>query len=294
MKENCKRILLLVILFGLLFYTFFHTLEVVDAFLSYSQLFLLKVFPTSFLFLTFSSLLMEVKFFSFVPIKHSSVYFLLHSLLSGFPAGCICVREALEKNTISKEEANQMILFTHFPNPLFVLYTVSTLFPNTKIFFVFYGILILSNTWMIFFVKSKRILREGLSSVDLSSSLNRSIHKSMETILLIYGVSILFYLISFVLTNLFSFHSFFYVFLMGFFDLTNGVFSTSIISSIFLRGIYLFFFLSFGSLSIHLQIKSILSDTSISYVSFVKGRILSFLTCCILWIIYGCCTIFIG
>ena len=48
-------------------------------------------------------------------------------MLTGFPSGPKYVKDLLDKKLISKDYANYLIMFTHFPNPLFILGSVSTI-----------------------------------------------------------------------------------------------------------------------------------------------------------------------
>lgn len=65
-----------------------------------------------------------------------------------------------------------------------------------------------------------------------------------------------------------------YILLNGIFDLTNGVFLTSLISNENIKGIIIIFFFAFGGISVHMQTKSIIADTKIKYKNFLIGRLL--------------------
>ena len=294
MKKNCKSVLLLVSLLGLLFYSLFHTSFIVKEILFYTELFIRKVFPTSFIFLLLSYLLMDYHIFSYLEpyIPDKGLYFLLMAMISGYPTGSIFVKDALEGGEITIEEADEIIQYAHFPNPLFVIYQVGIIMQK-RISYIFYFIIFMSNFFIYLFSKhhKKDKTFRNIVTPNFSHSLSNSLLKVFKVLILIYGTSIFFYLISCIIRGYFS--SYLYVFFSGLFDLTNGVVSVRILSDSFIQGIYLFFFIVFGSLSIHLQIKSILSDTLISYSSFVKGRILSFLLCILLWVIYTSCAMFI-
>lgn len=294
MKKNYKSVLLLVSLCFLFVYSLFHTEMMVREIIQYISIFLTKLFPTSFLFLLLSSLIMEyqIAFYLQKILRKNSLpfYFFGMSFLSGFPSGAVFIRDFLLRDIISVEDANRYIRFAHFPNPLFVLHMVYSVFLNRTTTFVFYGILILSNFILYLFSrKGPTYSLMNQAPDDFSKCFTKCLFQTFRVLITIFGTSIFFYLISCIVRKYFVFSPVVYVFFNGLFDLTNGVISTSILSSTFLQGIFLFFFISFGSLSIHMQIKSILSDTSISYLSFLKGRFLSFLLCVFLWIIYSCC-----
>ena len=294
MKKNYKSILLLVSLCSLFLYALFHTEMIVMETIQYLSIFLTKLFPTSFLFLLLSSLIMEYQLAYYIQkILHKNslpMYFFGMSLLSGFPSGAIFIRDFLHKGVITVEDANRYVRFAHFPNPLFVLHMVYTVFLNHFTTLIFYGFLILSN-FILYLFSSKGPSYSILNTTpeDFSKCFTNCLFKTIRVLITIFGTSIFFYLISCIIKTHFTLPPILYVFINGLFDLTNGVISTSLLSNTFLQGIFLFFFISFGSLPIHMQVKSILSDTSISYSSFLNGRIISFLICSLLWLTYSCC-----
>ena len=86
--------------------------------------------------------------------------------------------------------------------------------------------------------------------------------------------SVFFYLITVIINKYLTLTVFSHVILNGVFDLTKGLFSTILISNELLRSLHIIIFFAFGSLSIHIQIKSIISNTSLKYKKFILGRIL--------------------
>ena len=275
MKKTYKNILTIVILIVLLILYFFNSEYIVYNLLDYTKLFYTKLFPVSFIFFIFSSLLIDYKLLEILPINITNIYVFLLSMISGFPSGSKYTKELLNKNIIDYNEAKDLLLFSHFPNPLFVLSSINSVINDKNICIKLLISIILSNFIILLFTKKKKktIVTNSFPS-SFSTSLTKAIISSIKTILLIYGMSIFFYLISIIITKYISFNSYFYILLCGIFDLTNGVFSTSIINNTLVRIIFILLFISFGSISIHMQVKSILND-SILYKSFVKGRIIS-------------------
>ena len=78
-----------------------------------------------------------------------------------------------------------------------------------------------------------------------------------------------------------------YILLNGIFDLTNGIFLTSLINNETIKGIIVIFFFTFGGISVHMQTKSIIADTKIKYKNFLIGRLMQSILAIIifLWII---------
>ena len=274
MKKTYKTILLLVSLITILIMYFINSEYIIKCFLEYTKLFYTKLFPVSFIFFIFSSLLIEYKVLDIIPININSIYIFLLSFISGFPSGSKYTKELLDNKIISIEEASNLLLFSHFPNPLFILGSISVIL-NKSICIKLLISIILSNFIILLSTKKykKRNKRNIAYPNNFSIVLTNSIFKSIKTIILIYGTSIFFYLISSIITKYISFNPYIYVLISEIFDLTKGVFSTNIINNILIRSIFILIFISFGSISIHMQVKSILMDTSL-YKSFIKGRII--------------------
>ena len=102
---------------------------------------------------------------------------------------------------------------------------------------------------------------------------------------MVYGISLFFYLWFALITNIIPCSPIIYVLLAGLFDLTKGVFATVMISSDILKSILIIIFISFGGISIHMQVKSILSDNRL-YLEYIKGRFIgTFLSVIIFFIV---------
>ena len=274
MKKTSKTIFILVNLIIILILYLINSEYIIKCYLDYTKLFYTKIFPVSFIFFTISSLLIEYKVLDIIPININSIYIYLLSFISGFPSGSKYTKELLDNNSITKEEAKNLLLFSHFPNPLFILGSVNILINNKSICFKILISIIISNFIILLFTKKYKKKHNDISYPNnFSNILKTSIYKSIKTIILIYGTSIFFYLISSIITKHISFSPFSYILISGIFDLTKGVFSTTIINNTIIRALFILLFTTFGSISIHMQVKSILEDTSL-YKSFIKGRII--------------------
>ena len=284
MKKTYKTIILLVSIFVLLIIYFINSKYLIKCVLEYTELFYTKLFPVSFIFFILSSLLIEYKVLDIIPININSIYIFLLSLISGFPSGSKYTKELLNNNTINIEEASNLLLFSHFPNPLFILGSINLILNKTLCFKLLISIILSNFIILIFTKKYKKKHTNIIYPNNFSKVLKDSIYKSSKTIILIYGTSIFFYLISSIITKYISFNPYFYILISGAFDLTKGVFSTTIINNIYIRSIFILVFISFGSISIHMQVKSILEDTLL-YKYFLKGRIISTILSLIIFLI---------
>ena len=281
MKKTYKSILILVTLIGLGILYLLNSEYMIKNFIEYSKLFLTKLFPVSFLFYTLSSLLLQyglIETLSYKKKKSTThFYVFLLSLISGFPSGAKYTKELLERKKISIEEGNQILTFSHFPNPFFILGTITPILKKKNLAIQLYTSLILSNTILFLTCKKEKTSSKKTipNPIDFSNALVKATEDSFHTLLIIYGTSIFFYLISTILIKYLALKPTSFILLNGLFDLTKGVFSTSILEDSMKRAYYILLFLSFGGISIHMQVKSILSDTSLSYSSFLKGRIIA-------------------
>lgn len=290
MNKTYKTILILVTLL-LLFTYLLNANYIINNILDYSLLFITKIFPVSFLFFILSSMLLDLGIINYIEkllhIKASNIYLFIVSMISGFPSGSKYTRELLEDNIINLNLANKYIMFSHFPNPLFILGSVNTILNDSYLSMSILLSIIVSNLIIMLLVSNKGIISNKYNSnLDFSGILVKSINNSFNTIIIVYGISLFFYLISCIITKYIYLDGYKYILLCGFFDLTKGVFSTVIISNKIIKSFIILSFISFGGLSIHMQVNSILSGSNIKYLSFLKGRIIGTIISYILLFIF--------
>lgn len=283
MKKNYQRIIILVILVILLLLYLLNSNLVIKSILDYTNLFVKKLFPVSFIFFIFSSLLLDYGLIelitTYLHLNGSTIYITLMSLVSGFPSGAKYTKDLLDKNLISVKTANYYITFTHFPNPLFILGSVNTIIKDNNLTLLILASLIFSNIITSIILKKGEIKKHQPTTNhptrDFSKALSIAIINSIKTIILIYGTSIFFYLIATILNHYLTLSTYPYILLNGLFDLTKGVFSTALLSNEILRCLLIILFISMGGISIHMQVKGIITNTKIEYKYFLIGRIIS-------------------
>lgn len=280
MKKTYQRLTIIIFLLILLTLYTVNSSLIIKSILEYTKLFITRLFPTNFIFFVLSTILIDQGLIELINNKlkldGSVFYVTIMSILSGIPSGSKYTKDLLEKGIIEEKTANYLLSFTHFPNPMFVLSTVTTLI-NSKIALKILITLILSNLIIAFIFKpKKKEVYKANSSIsnDFSSSLAKAILDAIKVIIIIYGTSVFFYLITVIINKYLTLTVFSHVILNGVFDLTKGLFSTILISNELLRSLLIIIFFAFGSLSIHIQIKSIISNTSLKYKKFILGRIL--------------------
>lgn len=292
MKKNKKSNIILVTLICLMILYIINSTLITKNILIYTKLFFEKLFPASFLFFTFSSLLIDYniieKISNTLKINGANFYVIAMSLISGFPSGSKYTKDLLEKNLITEKNANYLIKFTHFPNPVFILGPVSLLFPN-KTYALKILICIITANFIIALINHPKekntLLIKRKETTSFAKALPKAILSSCKTLIIIYGTSIFFYLIITMINHYINLPLPEYVLINGIFDLTNGTFLTSLIANNTLRSMYIIFFFCFGGLSVHMQTKSIIADTKIKYKNFLIGRIAQTIIACLLLIL---------
>lgn len=294
MKKNTTPNIILVVLICLTILYLSNSILITKQILIYTKLFIEKLFPSSFLFLTLSTLLIEynaIEILTKLLHKNGAVlYVTLMSIISGFPSGSIYTTELLKKEIINEKTANYLIKFTHFPNPVFILGPVSLLFPNKSYTYKILLSIALANIIIALFTnpREKQTIKYSQKTpINFSKTLSKATLSSLKTIILIYGSSLFLYLIITIINHFYKFPLITYILLNGLFDLTNGIFLTSLITNPITKSIIIIFFFCFGGISVHIQTKSIIADTKIKYKNFLKGRLLQILIAItiFLWII---------
>lgn len=291
MKKTYQRIIIITFLLTLLILYTINSTLIIKSIIDYTNLFITKLFPTNFIFFMLSTILIDQGLIELInnklKLNGSIFYVTIMSILSGIPSGSKYTKDLLNKGLISNKTANYLLSFTHFPNPMFVLNTVTILLNKTLALKILIC-LILSNLIIALIFKPPKkevIIINDSPSKDFSESLSKAIIDSLKVILIIYGTSVFFYLITVIINKYLTLNVLSHVLLNGIFDLTKGLFSISLLSNKLLKSLLIIIFFSFGSLSIHIQIKSIITNTSLKYKYFILGRLLQILFATILFLL---------
>lgn len=291
MKKTYQRIIIITFLLTLLILYTINSTLIIKSIIDYTKLFITKLFPTNFIFFMLSTILIDQGLIELInnklKLNGSIFYVTIMSILSGIPSGSKYTKDLLDKGLISNKTANYLLSFTHFPNPMFVLNTVTILLNKTLALKILIC-LILSNLIIALIFKPPKkevIIINDSPSKDFSESLSKAIIDSLKVILIIYGTSVFFYLITVIINKYLTLNVLSHVLLNGIFDLTKGLFSISLLSNKLLKSLLIIIFFSFGSLSIHIQIKSIITNTSLKYKYFILGRLLQILFATILFLL---------
>lgn len=299
------------ILFLFLIYMLSYSKEVMDSVTFSISIWKDNLFPSLFPFLILSyffinygisNLLSEVIKPIVVKLFHlpsSCGYIIILSLFSGFPSSAKFIKDSLERKEISLDDANYLLKVCHFSSPLFIVGTIgSSLLGSSKL-----GFLILVSHYLGSFIialiyrnKEKRYrdskinLRNTLKKINSSITASRTfsdvlksaIKQAFDVLFLLLGIITVFLIITTALTSIIPLTELQRGMLSGILEMTQGIKYVSLLDlPIIYRMLAITGFISFGGLSIHTQVLSILSDYKISYISYFISRVLHVVFSCI-------------
>ena len=301
MKKKLMDFTFCLFCFISLIFIFKNNKEVANVIIEAVNLFLKKVFVSLFPMFILNDILINLNipyyfyllfnklFLKVFKTSGLGAYVFIMSLISGTPSNAYILKELVELEKISLEEANHFLTFTYFSNPLFLSVMLSTIF-NTRVVLkiilchyianIIIGILIRNKAPKI--ANNKNILK-----TNLKITLTKSINKSITTLLMILGTISFYMLLTFIITSLLPNNCLIKTIISGFLEITNGLntmASLNILSQI--KEIIASAIISFGGLSIHTQIKAILENTNMNYSYFLKGRIMQSIISVILIMIF--------
>lgn len=281
-----KKRLIIIFLVVLLINLFIFSNYIINNIFDYTNLFIKNLFFYTFIIYIISSLFIDNDLLEILcPITYTTIM----SMISGFPSGVKYTKELLDKGYINDDCANYLITFCHYPNPLFIIGSVSTIIGMNNSIFILLSIYISSFITSRIFKRKFNINTNYIykdNNISFMNSLSNSIINSFKTILIIYGTSIISLVIALIFIKIFKPTGIIYSILLGIFDLTKGIFSTTLINNKRIRVYLILTFITFGSLSIHMQVKSICNNKT-NYKYFLYGRITTTFIVIIMHIVYS-------
>ena len=209
-------------------------------------------------------------------VSENASFVIFFSMFTGFPSSAKYLKNLLDLNYISIEDANKIIRFTHFSNPLFIINVIgNTIIGNKKI-----GFLILLSHYLSNFIigflyrkeQTQKITTKRIQNTkSFGSILTASFINSFDSLLIVLGS-----LITFKILTSIIFHYFGANFIISsLLEITQGLFALKYLTlNIELKALIAVAMISFGGFCIHTQVYSILSETKISYKNYFFSRIL--------------------
>lgn len=294
MKVKYTNFIICILILIFLFEIFDHTNIINNIFLDSSKLWFNNLLPTLFPFFIITDLLSNYGFIDYLSksfgnimkifkLNKKSSYSFFMSIISGFPGNSKLIKELLDIKEIDEQDATKLLTFTHFSNPLFIIGTIGTMFLHNKkisllilIVHYFTNIVIGLLFRNIYNQKSnEKIEKKNKLKQSFIKVLTNSIINSINTMFIIYGIIIITSLIINIVTINLNIPLFPKCIITGLIEMTQGLKLISTLNiSLINKATIITFFLSFGGISIHMQIMGILQEYKINYFIYLIARLL--------------------
>ena len=315
MKTKLKTVVITIFLFIIFIFIYTYPKVTIETVLFGINIWFYNVLPTLFPFFILSDLFVNYglidlisellkNFMRIFNLSGMCSYPLFGSMISGIPSGARYTKQLLDNNLITQDEANHLITFTHFSNPLFILGTVGeVLLKDKNLGFIILIAHFLGNIIIAFiFKKNNYIVKEDISfkkaflamhkkritnKDNFINILSNSIYNCIDILFLLLGIIIIFLLLTNIVGKIIVNKSLFLI-IKGIFEMTQGIKFVSISDiSLLFKTILITFFISFGGLSVHLQTASIINDSKIKYKNYLIARIIhSFISSILVYIFF--------
>ena len=245
--------------------------------------FILSDLLSNYGFIEYTSKLFKPLMNKIFKINSNTSFILVMSMISGFPSSAKYTKDMYLKGYISSYEASKILMFTHFSNPLFIMGAISITFLNNKKIGLFILIIHYITNFIIGFLLrnliktniNNNIINYNYKTESFSNTLSKSIISGFNTLFLILGTIIVFLIIINLINEYIALNPLIKAILSGFLEMTGGINNVCLLNiSLKLKTILITMILSFGGLSVHMQVKSIISDTDIKYQPYLVARLL--------------------
>ncbi len=195
-------------------------------------------------------------------------------IISGSPSNSKYLKEYLNTGIIDIKNLQKLLNYLQYVNPIYILNCIGLLTLNSKKL----GLIILISN-----ITSSLILKLFIGKINFNRStitndsqnvIIYSIKDTVNTVLYIIGVITCFFVITTYIDIIFNVSNN-YKFIYGIFEITQGVNYLKYSNlSVYFKTIISSFFISFGGLSIHIQIFGILDNKKIRYKPYLCYRII--------------------
>ena len=252
-----------------------------------------SIFPSLLPFFIISELLINYGFIEFISklfkplmklfkINPNASFILVMSMISGFPSNSKYTKDLYLKGIINEYDASKILMFTHFSNPLFIMGAISITFLHNKKIGLFILIIHYLTNFIIGLLLRNLIKTDiNITNIDKQESksfsivLKEAILNSFNTLFLILGTIIVFLIITNLLNEYIAFNPLIKGIISGILEMTGGISNISSLNiSLKLKSTLIGMILSFGGISVHMQVKSIIADTPIKYHPYLLARLL--------------------
>lgn len=275
---------------------------VISSVKSASIIFFNKVFVSIFPFIILSDILYYYNYHLFlkdnigafiskifnISSKSSSIFLLC--LFTSHPGNAIYIKNMLDNDEISINDASNLLCYTFFPSIAFVIGTIGiSLYSSYKFGLYLYLICLINNILIGIFLKNKNDNINNEITINNDSNIfnvvSNSIMKGINTSFIILGTLVIFTIIINLILRYISINPYILGIFSGILELTSGVIKINDINSnINIKFLLTAFILCFSSLSILFQSFTILSKYKINIKKILIVKLIfSIITTCLLY-----------
>ncbi len=278
---KAKKILLFITL-SLILFLVLNNPKIVISSVNYSlNVFIKNIVPSLFPFFILADFLINYNYIYFLSkiLKFKYSYIILMSMVSGLPSNAKYISNLLDKGEISIKDANILLSFTFFPNPMFVIGTVGSLMlDSTKL-----GLMLLLNLYITNFIlylyyykKLEKVnVRFNTNKLNFSNLLKKSILDNTSTLFVILGTIVVSVLISNILFNYLNVNPLSEGVITSIFEMTSGIKKISTLNlGTNIKFIIISSSLIFSGISILIQAFSILSEYKLDVKFIIKNKLI--------------------
>lgn len=286
-----KNIYFLYLLILLEFIVIYKSKIVINSVMDSSLMFILKIFPSLFPTMVIGNLLVKENVQLIIPKFIKKIFKKLYgyndtmtgifiiSMFTGTPSNAMYINEYLEKGLLNEKQAETLLCTTHFINPLFVIGGVGIgVFKSAKTGFLLLIMLWLSNFIKAFICRSKLEKDKNNelenNSLKFISDLSYVIKKSINSLLMIFGIVITFNLLTTLIKNIFYLNGVSSTIINGILEMTGGTAALSKLNvNKMIKIIISYVFLNFGGFCIHMQTMGMIENKKIRYFKYLIFRL---------------------
>ena len=291
MKRKYQELLAVLIILFIYLGIFINPKLIIESGITSINIFKTRLFPSIFPFFVLASLLLNLgladkisRKINFIikrvfHIEGISSFIVVISIISGFPSGSKYISDCYKKGLINKRVSNYLLTSTQFGNPLFILGTCAIVLNDITIAYKILIINIVANIILGIILRPKEIISSNYTlkneKFTLMEALPNAINDAIKLLLFMLGSITFFMFFSKLLTSLINLNDFYTVIITGILDLTSGISMVNTLNiSSYLQGLIVLSFITFGSLSVHLQVINNIKEQDLSYKYFFIGRII--------------------
>ena len=291
MKRKYQELLAVLIILFIYLGIFINPKLIIESGITSINIFKTRLFPSIFPFFVLASLLLNLgladkisRKINFIikrvfHIEGISSFIVVISIISGFPSGSKYISDCYKKGLINKRISNYLLTFTHFGNPLFILGTCGIVLNNITIAYKILIINIVANIILGIILRPKEVISSNYTlkneKLTFMEALPNAINDAIKLLLFMLGSITFFMFFSKLITSTLHLNNFYSVITTGILDLTSGISMVNTLNiSNYLQGLIVLSFITFGSLSVHLQVINNIKEQDLSYKYFFIGRII--------------------